>query len=71
MTTEYKNVVIIGASAAGANVAHALEKTLPASHRIVLIEANEFAYWPIGALRAAVKPGGFAETGETGQRCRF
>jgi NADH dehydrogenase FAD-containing subunit len=52
-----KNVVVIGASGAGAQLAHSLEKTLPKDHRIVLIEANEFAYWPIGALRAAVQPG--------------
>lgn len=55
--SDLKNVVILGASAAGAQVAHQLEKTLPSTHRIVLIEANNFAYWPIGALRASVKPG--------------
>ncbi|PWN34272.1 FAD/NAD(P)-binding domain-containing protein [Meira miltonrushii] len=55
--SELKNVVIVGASAAGAQVAHQLEKTLPSTHRIVLIEANNFAYWPIGALRASVKAG--------------
>ncbi|MCO5585032.1 hypothetical protein L7F22_038964 [Adiantum nelumboides] len=55
--SDLKNVVILGASSAGANVARALEKTLPSTHRIVLIEANNFAYWPIGALRASVKAG--------------
>lgn len=52
-----KNVVIIGGASGGAQVARALEKSLPETHRLVLIESNEFAYWPIGALRAAVKPG--------------
>lgn len=55
--SDLKNVVILGASAAGAQVARGLEKTLPLTHRIVLIEANNFAYWPIGGLRAAVKEG--------------
>lgn len=52
-----KNVVIIGASAGGAQTARALQKRLPVTHRIVLIEANEFAFWIVGALRAAVMPG--------------
>lgn len=52
-----KNVVIIGASAGGAQTARALQKRLPITHRIVLIEANEFAFWIVGALRAAVMPG--------------
>lgn len=55
--SELKNVVILGASSAGANLARTLEKSLPSTHRIVLIEANEFAYWPIGALRASVQAG--------------
>lgn len=52
-----KNFVIIGGATAGVTTAHALERTCPATHRIVLIDANEFAYWPIGALRGSVKPG--------------
>ncbi|KAL9939734.1 hypothetical protein V8E36_001551 [Tilletia maclaganii] len=57
MSTELKNIVIVGASVAGANAARALSKSLPATHRVVLIEANEEAYYPIAALRAAVVPG--------------
>jgi NADH dehydrogenase FAD-containing subunit len=52
-----KTIVIIGASAAGGNAAKQLLKTLPSTYRIVLIEQNNFAYWPIGALRAMVQPG--------------
>lgn len=53
---DLKNIVIIGASS-GATLARALEKTLPLTHRIVMIDANEAAYWPVGALRGAVVPG--------------
>lgn len=54
-----KNVVVIGAGVAGANVARELVKSsqFPQTHRIVLVERNEFAYWTIGALRASVQPG--------------
>ncbi|UZJ55452.1 hypothetical protein CBS101457_004772 [Exobasidium rhododendri] len=57
MSATLKNVVVIGGASGGAQVAHALEKTLPKDYRLVLIESNEFAYWPIAGLRAAVKPG--------------
>ncbi|KAL7416583.1 hypothetical protein BDY24DRAFT_412755 [Mrakia frigida] len=57
MSKDLKNIVIVGASAAGAGLARALENKLPSTHRIVLIDANEFAFWPISALRAAVVPG--------------
>lgn len=56
-TTSPTNIIIIGASAAGANLARSLEKSLPATHRIVLIEARDLAFWPPAALRAAVVPG--------------
>ncbi len=52
-----KNVVIVGAATAGVNLATSLAKTIPATHRIVLIEANPVAYWSIGALRASVSAG--------------
>lgn len=57
MSTPTKNVVIIGGCSGGATLARLLEKTLPADTRMILIEKNEFAYWPVGGLRAAVKPG--------------
>lgn len=58
MSTEsLKNVVVVGAATAGVQLAHALAKSLPPTHRVVLIEANPVAYWSIGALRAAVQPG--------------
>ncbi|WVQ97105.1 hypothetical protein IAU59_004215 [Kwoniella sp. CBS 9459] len=55
--SEYQNIVIIGASAAGQQLANSLSPNLPTSHRIVLIDALDFAFWPIAALRAAVVPG--------------
>ena len=57
MSENLKNVVIIGCASGGATLARLLEKTLPADSRLVLIEKNEFAYWPVGGLRAAVKAG--------------
>lgn len=54
---DLKNVVVIGAASAGVQLATNLAKTLPSTHRVVLIEANPVAYWSIGALRAAVQPG--------------
>lgn len=52
-----KNIVIVGASSAGATLARALDKQLPKQYRIVLIDANQFAYYAIAGLRAAVVPG--------------
>ncbi|SPO22176.1 related to AIF1 - mitochondrial cell death effector [Ustilago trichophora] len=58
MTLEQlKNVVVVGAASAGLFTAQSLAKSLPDTHRVVLIEANPVAYWSIGALRAAVQPG--------------
>lgn len=54
---ELENVVIIGAATAGMNLVLSLLKSLPCTHRIVLIEANPVGYWSIGALRASVLPG--------------
>ncbi|KAJ9477932.1 Pyr_redox_2 domain-containing protein [Pseudozyma hubeiensis] len=57
MSSELLNVVVVGAASAGVNVATNLAKSLPSTHRVVLIEANPVAYWSIGALRASVLPG--------------
>ena len=51
-----KNIVVVG-SASGAAVARKLEKLLPDSHRVILIEKNGFAYWPVSALRSGVREG--------------
>lgn len=53
----YDNIVIVGASAAGAYVARSLEKSLPTSHRIILIERLDYMYHPISALRGSVVAG--------------
>jgi NADH dehydrogenase FAD-containing subunit len=50
---EKKNIVIVGGGYAGVNLVPKIEKFLPASHRIVLIEEQDFFYHKIGALRAA------------------
>ncbi|KAI5477378.1 FAD-dependent pyridine nucleotide-disulfide oxidoreductase [Pseudohyphozyma bogoriensis] len=54
---ELKNVVVIGLGLGGTNAIEAIEKTLPASHRIVVITENEFAYFPLASIRAATVPG--------------
>ncbi|KAE8210070.1 hypothetical protein CF327_g6004 [Tilletia walkeri] len=56
MSTELKNVVIVGAATAGAHAARALAKSLPATHRVVLIESDEQAFYPVASLRGAVVP---------------
>ncbi|WVF70729.1 hypothetical protein IAT40_005522 [Kwoniella sp. CBS 6097] len=55
--SEYQNIVIVGASSAGQQLANYLSPNLPTTHRIVLIDALDFAFWPIASLRAAVVPG--------------
>lgn len=40
MTTELRNIIIIGASSTGAPLARALEKKLPSTHRVVLVDAQ-------------------------------
>lgn len=49
--TDYK------ASVAGHTLANELLPSLPTSHRILIIDASDFTYWPVGGLRAAVQPG--------------
>ncbi|WVR05724.1 hypothetical protein IAU60_002748 [Kwoniella sp. DSM 27419] len=55
--SEYQNIVIVGASAAGQCLANTLLPNLPTTHRIVLIDALDYGFWPIASLRAAVAPG--------------
>lgn len=45
------------ASIAGHNLANSLLQTLPLTHRIILIDAASYAFFPIAALRASVVPG--------------
>ncbi|RSH92620.1 hypothetical protein EHS25_008065 [Saitozyma podzolica] len=55
--SEYQNIVVIGASQAGHSLVNALAPNLPTTHRILLVDALDFAFWPIASLRAAVVPG--------------
>ncbi|EIW72649.1 hypothetical protein M231_06549 [Tremella mesenterica] len=55
--SDVHNIVIIGASVAGHTLANSLVPIIPATHRIILVDALEFSYWPISGLRAAVVPG--------------
>ncbi|ORY27918.1 hypothetical protein BCR39DRAFT_588996 [Naematelia encephala] len=57
MSSGLKNVVIIGAGLGGTNAIEAIEHVLPATHRMVVITENEYAYFPLAALRAATVPG--------------
>ncbi|KAM0750512.1 FAD/NAD(P)-binding domain-containing protein [Meredithblackwellia eburnea MCA 4105] len=57
MSAPLQNVVIIGLGIAGASAAAGLAKGLPPTHRVVAITENEYGFWPIGSLRAAVVPG--------------
>ena len=45
------------ASTAGGNLVNELVPTLPGTHRILLVDALDFAFWPIASLRAACVPG--------------
>jgi NADH dehydrogenase FAD-containing subunit len=48
-----KNIVIVGGGYAGISLIPQIEKTLPSTHRIILIEEQEFMYVKLGAARAA------------------
>jgi len=48
-----KNIVIVGGGYAGIHLVHQIEKILPQTHRIVLIDEQDFMYAKIGAARAA------------------
>ncbi|ODN84408.1 hypothetical protein L202_00363 [Cryptococcus amylolentus CBS 6039] len=54
---DYNNIIIVGASIGGHTLANQLYPGLPADYRILLVEALEFAFWPIAAFRAATVPG--------------
>jgi hypothetical protein len=45
------------ASSAGHTLANTLVPLLPPTHRIVLIDASSYSYYPVAALRGAVVPG--------------
>ena len=47
-----KNIVIVGGGYAGIFLIPQIEKFLPPTHRIVLIEEQEFMYARLAALRA-------------------
>ena len=55
--SDLKNVVIVGAASTGAHTARNLAKTLPATHRVILIDSAESIYHPVSGLRASVQPG--------------
>jgi NADH dehydrogenase FAD-containing subunit len=57
MPTDFKNVVVVGIGLGGANVIKALDSTLPASHRMIAISEDEYAYFPVASIRAATVPG--------------
>jgi|SRR5579859_7886705 len=48
-----KNIVIVGGGYAGIHLIPRIEKFLPSTHRIVLVEEQDFMYHRLGALRAA------------------
>ncbi|TXT07038.1 uncharacterized protein COLE_06369 [Cutaneotrichosporon oleaginosum] len=51
------NIVVIGGSFAGHSLANALAHKLPATHRILLVEQNEFTAHLPGVVRGLVEPG--------------
>ncbi|KLT40111.1 FAD/NAD(P)-binding domain-containing protein [Cutaneotrichosporon oleaginosum] len=58
MTVEaLQNIVVIGASGAGHSLVNELAGKLPETHRILLIERNEFVVHMPTIVRAAVVPG--------------
>jgi hypothetical protein len=70
--SQVQNIVIVGgtsflrpvsyeankaASCAGHTLANTLVPLLPPTHRIILIDASAYSYYPVAALRGAVVPG--------------
>jgi hypothetical protein len=70
--SQVQNIVIVGgtsflppvsyeankpASCAGHTLANTLVPLLPSTHRIILIDASAYSYYPVAALRGAVVPG--------------
>jgi NADH dehydrogenase FAD-containing subunit len=48
-----KNIVVVGGGYAGVSVINKLDGVLPSTHRIVLIEQQDFMYARLGAARAS------------------
>lgn len=48
-----KNIVVVGGGYAGIHIINKLENALPNTHRIVLIEQQDFMYIRVAAARAA------------------
>lgn len=57
LVLRYRISLTDSASAAGHTLANTLVPNLPPTHRILLVDATSFAYFPIAALRGAVVPG--------------
>jgi len=49
-----KNIVVVGGGYAGVSIINKLEGVLPNTHRIVLIEQQDFMYVRVAAARASV-----------------
>ena len=54
MPAELINVVVVGLGLSGAPLCRSLAASLPTTHRIVAITAQDFGYYPVASLRAAV-----------------
>lgn len=48
-----KNIVVVGGGYAGVGVINKLEGIMPTTHKIVLIEQQDFMYIRLGAARAS------------------
>lgn len=68
MSSDLKNIVIVGASG-GIYAARALEKSLPKTHRVILIERNDYAFYHPAALRAGTLPGEIQSSKFSIRRC--
>ncbi|ODO07300.1 hypothetical protein L198_00879 [Cryptococcus wingfieldii CBS 7118] len=53
---DYNNIIIVGASIAGHTLVNDLYPYLSSEYRILLVDALDFAFWPIAAIRAATAP---------------
>ncbi|OXG31029.1 hypothetical protein C367_01750 [Cryptococcus neoformans Ze90-1] len=54
---EYQNIIVVGASIGGHTLTNQIYPHLPPTHRVLLVDALGFAFWPIAAFRAATVPG--------------
>ncbi|KAG2176744.1 hypothetical protein INT44_007408 [Umbelopsis vinacea] len=55
--SDQKNVVVVGLSSYGLNVAKELGAKLPSGYRVIGVEKNAFVFNPVPALRASTIPG--------------